>query len=138
MVPLGKKRAASCPSSAATRSSSRRIVGSPSRSSSPTSAVAMAARMAGVGFVTVSLRRSIAMRENVVARALAASKLLWAFSLRNLHAGFLGARNRLLDDRSLPLCGDNRVLGRTDDCVLLRTDDRRVARIDLPPEAGNP
>src|SRR5512133_1186294 len=61
MTPLGKNSDASFPSNAATRSSSRRMVGSPSRSSSPTSAAAIAARIAGVGFVTVSLRRSMVM-----------------------------------------------------------------------------
>src|ERR1700741_4851369 len=61
MHPLGKKRAASLPSSAAIRSSSRCVVGSPSRSSSPTSAAAIAARIPGVGLVTVSLLRSIGM-----------------------------------------------------------------------------
>src|SRR5215831_16332108 len=62
MTPLGKKSAASFPRSAATRSSRRCIVGSPSRSSSPTSAAAIAARMPGVGLVTVSLLRSIVVR----------------------------------------------------------------------------
>jgi len=58
IVPVGKKSAASVPSRSATAASSRRVVGSPSSTSSPTSAAAMACRMAGVGRVTVSLRRS--------------------------------------------------------------------------------
>ena len=61
IVPVGKNSAASFPSSSATRASRRRVVGSPSRWSSPTSAAAMAWRMAAVGRVTVSLRRSIGM-----------------------------------------------------------------------------
>ena len=54
IVPLGRKTAASWPSSAATRSSSARVVGSAARCSSPTSAAAMAARIAAVGRVCVS------------------------------------------------------------------------------------
>src|SRR5213594_2123508 len=59
MVPDGTNRAASLPSSAATRSCRRMTVGSSPKTSSPTSAAAMAARMPGVGLVTVSLRRSM-------------------------------------------------------------------------------
>src|SRR5262249_2625153 len=59
MVPDGTNKAASLPRRAATRSWSRWTVGSSSKTSSPTSAACMAARMAGVGLVTVSLRRSI-------------------------------------------------------------------------------
>src|SRR5689334_16165021 len=59
MVPDGTNKAASLPRTAATRSSSRRAVGSSLKTSSPTSAAAMAARMAGVGRVTVSLRKSM-------------------------------------------------------------------------------
>src|SRR5262245_40773167 len=59
MVPDGTKRAASLPSRAATRSCRRRTVGSSPKTSSPTSAAAMAARMPGVGLVTVSLRKSM-------------------------------------------------------------------------------
>ena len=54
IVPLGRKTAASWPSSAATRSSSAVVVGSWRSCSSPTSAAAMAARIAGVGWVWVS------------------------------------------------------------------------------------
>src|SRR5262245_36358068 len=59
MVPEGTNRAASLPSSAATRSSRRLSVGSSLKTSSPTSAEAIAARIPAVGRVTVSLRRSI-------------------------------------------------------------------------------
>ena len=59
IVPEGTKSAASLPSMPAMRSSSWRTVGSSPKTSSPTSAAAMAARIAGVGRVTVSLRRSI-------------------------------------------------------------------------------
>ena len=55
IVPVGRKRPASCPSISATRSHSRLTVGSVRCCSSPTSAVAMARRMASVGFVCVSL-----------------------------------------------------------------------------------
>ena len=57
--PVGVNSAASWPSSSATRRSSSVTVGSSPKTSSPTSAAAIAARMAGVGRVTVSLRRSI-------------------------------------------------------------------------------
>jgi len=59
IVPVGTKRPASLPSSAAPRSSSALIVGSSPKTSSPTTASAIAARISGVGSVTVSLRRSI-------------------------------------------------------------------------------
>jgi hypothetical protein len=55
IVPLGRNSAASWPSSSATRSCSRFVVGSASRCSSATSAEAIALRMASVGFVCVSL-----------------------------------------------------------------------------------
>ena len=54
----GTNSAASLPSSSAARSSSARAVGSSPHTSSPTSAPAIAARIAGVGFVNVSDRRS--------------------------------------------------------------------------------
>ena len=57
--PVGNQRPASCPSSAATRSWSRLTDGSSPNWSSPTSAAAIASRIAGVGRVTVSERRSI-------------------------------------------------------------------------------
>ena len=66
---LGKNSAASFPRSSATRASRRRVVGSPSRWSSPTSAAAMAWRMAAVGRVTVSLRRSMGMGRKLAPRA---------------------------------------------------------------------
>src|SRR4051794_4242889 len=58
MVPDDTNRAASLPSSAATRCSRWLTVGSSPKTSSPTSAAAMAARMPAVGRVTVSLRKS--------------------------------------------------------------------------------
>jgi hypothetical protein len=54
IVPEGRNSAASWPSSAATRSSSASTVGSARRCSSPTSARAIASRMAAVGLVWVS------------------------------------------------------------------------------------
>ena len=57
IVPLGRNTAASCPSSCATRSSSKRVVGSAPRCSSPTSAAAIAARIPLLGRVCVSLYR---------------------------------------------------------------------------------
>jgi hypothetical protein len=59
IVPEGKKRAASLPSSAAACSWRRFTVGSSPYTSSPTSAAIIASRMAAVGWVTVSLRRSM-------------------------------------------------------------------------------
>ncbi len=58
IVPLGIHSAASLPSSAAQRSCSRLVVGSSPYWSSPTGAAAIAARIASVGRVTVSERRS--------------------------------------------------------------------------------
>src|SRR5262245_11214984 len=59
MVPEGTKSAASLPRISAARSCRRLTVGSSRWTSSPTSASAIARRMARVGLVTVSLRRSI-------------------------------------------------------------------------------
>src|SRR5215510_8203336 len=59
IVPLGTNSAAGLPSSSAARSCSRFTVGCSPYTSSPTSAAAIAARIAGVGRVTVSLRRSM-------------------------------------------------------------------------------
>src|SRR5919112_1799795 len=56
--PDGQNSAASCPNSAATSRSSALTVGSSPNTSSPTSAFAIASRIAGVGRVTVSDRRS--------------------------------------------------------------------------------
>jgi hypothetical protein len=55
IVPDGMKSAASLPSSSATISCSRLTVGSSNCCSSPTSASAIARRIAAVGRVTVSL-----------------------------------------------------------------------------------
>ena len=57
-VPEDTKSAASLPTRRAAISSSRRTVGSSSHTSSPTSARAIASRMAWVGSVSVSERRS--------------------------------------------------------------------------------
>src|SRR5438067_13703784 len=62
IVAVGRKTAASWPSSSAMRRWSSLTVGSSRTCSSPTSALAIAASMAGVGFVTVSERRSITAR----------------------------------------------------------------------------
>ena len=58
IVPVGTKTAASIPMSSAARSCSRFTVGSSPYQSSPTSAVAIARRIASEGWVTVSERRS--------------------------------------------------------------------------------
>ena len=57
--PLTQNSPASCPSSRATRCSSSITVGSSAYTSSPTGAASIASRIAGVGLVTVSERRSI-------------------------------------------------------------------------------
>src|SRR5438034_2120257 len=57
-VPEGKKSASSKPKISAARACSRLTVGSSPKTSSPSSASSMARRMAGVGRVTVSERRS--------------------------------------------------------------------------------
>jgi hypothetical protein len=54
IVPLGRNTAASKPSSSATRAHNAFTVGSANDCSSPTSASAMARRIAGVGRVWVS------------------------------------------------------------------------------------
>src|SRR5215211_4550369 len=59
IVPDGTKRAASFPRSSAMRASSRLTDGSSPKTSSPTSAAAIACRMPGPGRVTVSERRSM-------------------------------------------------------------------------------
>src|SRR5690242_17186370 len=59
MVPEAVNSAASLPRSAAVSDSSSRTVGSSPNTSSPTSARAMVSRMAAVGLVTVSLRKSM-------------------------------------------------------------------------------
>src|SRR5215475_15038508 len=59
MVPEGTYSAASFPSNWAVTSCKRLTQGSSPKTSSPTSASAMARRMPGEGLVTVSLRRSI-------------------------------------------------------------------------------
>ena len=59
IAPLATNSPASLPRSEAARSSSSMTVGSSPNTSSPTSASAIARRMAGVGLVTVSLRRSM-------------------------------------------------------------------------------
>jgi len=58
MVPDGTSSAASVPRSAAASDCRRLTVGSSPYASSPTSASAIAARISGVGVVTVSERRS--------------------------------------------------------------------------------
>ena len=65
IVPDGRNSAASLPSSSATIAWRRLTVGSSRFCSSPTSASAMARRIAGVGRVTVSLNRSTAMARHV-------------------------------------------------------------------------
>src|SRR5688572_10798402 len=59
-VPVGKKSPASMPKRSAQTSCRRFTVGSSPKTSSPTSAEAMAWRMPGEGWVTVSERRSMA------------------------------------------------------------------------------
>src|SRR5919199_1409901 len=61
IVAVGRKSAASCPSSSAARRCSSFTVGSSRSCSSPTSAAAIAARISGVGRVAVSERRSITL-----------------------------------------------------------------------------
>src|SRR3990170_2882930 len=81
MVPLATKRPASLPTASAARRSRRLTVGSSEKTSSPTSASNMAWRMAGVGRVMVSLRRSMVFtvrsfcrcRRDAAARTLAIS-----------------------------------------------------------------
>jgi hypothetical protein len=73
IVPLGSQSEASWPSSAATRSCSWLTVGSSPYWSSPTGAAAIAARIAAVGRVTVSERRSIAVAAAAVSVAVIAA-----------------------------------------------------------------
>src|SRR5258706_2188631 len=58
-VPLGRNSPASIPTISATRACRAFTVGSSPKTSSPTSAAAIAARIPAEGLVTVSLRRSI-------------------------------------------------------------------------------
>ncbi len=59
MVPEGTNKPASFPSMVAAISCSLLMVGSSPYTSSPTTAFAIASRIAGVGWVTVSDRRSM-------------------------------------------------------------------------------
>ena len=61
MVPLATNMAASLPILSAAISSRRLTVGSSPKTSSPSSASAIARRISGVGCVTVSLRKSISL-----------------------------------------------------------------------------
>src|SRR5437016_2539595 len=61
MVPDGRKTAASLPSRSATRACNALVVGSSAFCSSPTSASAIALRMAAEGRVDVSLERSTSL-----------------------------------------------------------------------------
>jgi hypothetical protein len=61
IVPLVTNSAASFPSNSAARASRARAVGSSPQTSSPTSADAIACRIAGVGRVNVSERSSTAV-----------------------------------------------------------------------------
>src|SRR5579872_5902515 len=109
MVPVATKSPASLPMISAARCSSRFIVGSSPYTSSPTSASAIARRIAAVGRVTVSLRRSIVLFN--------ADKLLENFVLQQhspigqpQHSAvqFQQAREQETPDRlikSLPLLG---------------------------------
>ena len=63
MVPVGTNNAASFPNILAPSSSSSVTVGSSRMTSSPTAQVAMARRIAAVGLVTVSERRSMGAEE---------------------------------------------------------------------------
>ena len=65
IVPLATKRPASLPVSSAARSSRAMTVGSSPKTSSPSSASAIARRISGEGCVTVSERRS--RREELIA-----------------------------------------------------------------------
>src|SRR3954453_7432540 len=76
IVADGRKTAASWPSSAAARRSSSVVVGSSPHCSSPTSAVAIAARIAGDGRVIVSVRRSITPTEATSAEVVREPRLL--------------------------------------------------------------
>src|SRR5574337_1317656 len=71
IVPEATKSPASLPVSSAASASSRFAVGSSSQTSSPTSARAMASRIAGVGSVTVSERRSTTSCMSASRRSLA-------------------------------------------------------------------
>ena len=79
IVPLATNSAASLPSSSAARSSRALTVGSSPKTSSPSSASYMALRIAGVGCVTVSLRRStISPRRSMVMASSIGRPSLWA------------------------------------------------------------
>src|SRR5947208_8203882 len=84
MVPLGSHSAASLPRSAAIRSCSKLTVGSSPYWSSPTGAAAMAARIAAVGRVTVSERRSMEVVSIIVLQ-------VWVVLRQSRHGGFTGS-----------------------------------------------
>ena len=81
-VPLGTNSAASKPSSDATRACSAFTLGSSPITSSPTAARRPVSRMAGVGWVTVSLRRSThcmcrVLPDQVIRRSVSSRRTKW-------------------------------------------------------------
>src|SRR5665647_2613749 len=147
--PDGKNSAASLPSILATRSSRRRTVGSPSSTSSPTSALAIAWRIAALGLVTVSERMSIGTGKtgrgedrkrgstkdtpNLSRCALQRRPLFLPFFPSASRSGLLRHLDR--GNRDFSLLGSNNGL-LNDDSVRLRANDRRVDRVLLGPDVN--
>src|SRR6185437_13511997 len=95
MVPLGTKIAASREKTRAAEASRRLTVGSSPYTSSPTSASAIARRIAGVGRVTVSLRRSITALTCVVCSC---SSIVWDEELFILVLAYLLCGDEAFED----------------------------------------
>ena len=73
IVPLATKTAASLPNRSAAIASRRLSVGSSPKTSSPSSASAIARRISGEGWVTVSLRRSTSLNWGLLRRLVSCS-----------------------------------------------------------------
>src|SRR5579884_1460001 len=130
IVAVGRKSAASCPSSSAMRRCSSFVVGSARICSSPTSAAAIAASIPAVGFVTVSERRSI------IRRSLASGKLcIYVTSV--LHKDHESGRGPCRSDTEdhHRAAGQRRARRRRDRHALFDLEARRLPPPACPPGA---
>src|SRR2546428_3043653 len=144
IVPLGTKREASLPTICAARSWRRWMVGSSSQTSSPTSAVAIAARIDSVGNVKVSLRSStVRVTRRSLSPELRVNQRAGSDHVRNrevrlpldihLHPGLQGARGQVRGGLELLRVADHEQRERraqgssADQQVLTSADDRCAA-----------
>lgn len=117
MVPVGSSRPASLPNIVATRVSSALTVKSSPNTSSPTSAAAIAARICGVGRVTVSERKSrrIAL-DCMIGVNYRSTELRWQF---------ISSRTRLRSGRARSSCANPLLSSCSPGCLARSTSLRR-------------